>query len=230
VPGVAAVDRPSSSFDGASFADATRSLLRRTLLQAARDLAADGPWKQVTMAAIARRAGVSRQTVYNEFGSRPNLTRALVVQELEQFLAAVEDAIRARPGDPGAAIGAALEVFLQAAAEDPLVAAVVGEDGRDELLPLVTSRGQPLLRYGGERLTALLRETWPAFPEDEAGFVAETIMRLGLSYVVMPVTDGARTAAGVAQLLRPHLESRVGAVRTPSVPTGTDGPVGASSV
>ncbi|WP_211241740.1 TetR family transcriptional regulator [Patulibacter minatonensis] len=193
--------------DEPTFADASRSLLRRTLLEAARDLAADRPWRSVTMAAIASRAGVSRQTVYNEFGSRPQLTEALVMHELEEFLAAIEGAIRSRADDPAAALTAALGVFLQAAAEDALVAAVIREDGRDDLLPLVTSEGRPLLEFGGARLASIMRETWPVLPGPEAAFLAGTVMRLGLSYVVLPVPDDERdaTASGVAELVRPYV-------------------------
>lgn len=205
--------RPPAADDGApdaaTFADASRSLLRRTLLEAARDLAADRPWKSVTMAAIAARAGVSRQTVYNEFGSRPQLTEALVLHETEEFLAAIGQAIRGRADDPAAALTAALGVFLQAASEDALVAAVIREDGRDDLLPLVTSEGRPLLEHGTGRLAGLMRETWPVLPEPEARFLAGTVMRLGLSYVVLPVGDDERaaTAAGVGELVRPYVDS-----------------------
>jgi AcrR family transcriptional regulator len=201
--------RPTAAPDAGTYADASRSLLRRTLLEAARDLAAERPWRSVTMAAIASRAGVSRQTVYNEFGSRPALTAALVLHETEEFLAAISDAIRARSEDPAAAITAALGVFLQAASEDALVAAVIREDGRDDLLPLVTSEGRPLLEYGTGRLAAMLCETWPILPVPEATFVAGTVMRLGLSYVVLPVADDEReaTARGVAELVRPYVET-----------------------
>lgn len=192
-----------------TFADASRSLLRRTLLEAARDLAADRPWRSVTMAAIASRAGVSRQTVYNEFGSRPALTEALVLHETEEFLATIEQAIRGRADDPAAALTAALGVFLQAASEDALVAAVIREDGRDDLLPLVTSEGRPLLEHGAGRLAGMMCEVWPVLPEDEARFLAGTVMRLGLSYVVLPVGDHERaaTATGVGELVRPYVES-----------------------
>lgn len=209
---VTARERPSAPRpepDAGTYADATRTLLRRTLLEAARDLAADRPWRSVTMAAIASRAGVSRQTVYNEFGSRPALTEALVLHETEEFLGAVGAAVRSRPDDPAAALTAAIEVFLEAAAEDALVAAVVREDGRDDLLPLVTSEGGPLLAYGTGRLAGLLRETWPVLPAAEATFLAGTIMRLGLSYVVLPVPDGerTRTASGIADLVRPYVDA-----------------------
>lgn len=214
VPRLRAIDGGASggrSGDGdpEPFAEQSRSLLRRTLLEAARDLAADRPWRSVTMAAIAGRAGVSRQTVYNEFGSRPQLTEALVLHETEEFLTAIGEAIRATPEDPAAALTAALGVFLQAASEDALVAAVIREDGRDDLLPLVTSEGRPLLVHGTGRLASMMRETWPVLPEAEATFLAGTVMRLGLSYVVLPVADADRaaTATGIAELVRPYVES-----------------------
>jgi len=189
-----------------SFADASRSLLRRTLFEAARDLAAERPWKSVSMAAVASRAGVSRQTVYNEFGSRDGLTGALVMHEVDEFLTGVEAAIRQHDDSPADALTAALEVFLTAAAKDPLVAAVTNEDGRDELLPLVTSGAQPLLRYATERLASLLLELWPVVTPPDANFLAESIVRLGLSYVVLPVSSPQATADGVGRLMRPYIE------------------------
>lgn len=189
-----------------SFADASRTLLRTRLFEAARELAAERPWKSVSMAAVASRAGVSRQTVYNEFGSRDGLTGALVMHEVDGFLAAVETAVREHDDDPVAALTAALDVFLTAAAEDPLVAAVTTDSGRDELLPLVTSGAQPLLRYATDRLAGLLRELWPIVGEPDADFLAECIVRLGLSYVVLPVTSPQATADGIGRLTRPYIE------------------------
>ena len=49
---------------------AARELLRSTLLDAARAELASRRWTEITMADIARAAGVSRQTLYKEFGSR----------------------------------------------------------------------------------------------------------------------------------------------------------------
>ena len=49
----------------------------RTILAAARELVAEQPAAAVSVASIARRAGVSRITVYNRFGSRPAVLGAL---------------------------------------------------------------------------------------------------------------------------------------------------------
>ena len=51
------------------------------------------PWAQVTMAEIATAAGVSRQTLYNEFGTRDEFGQALVIRESGRLLDAVEQTI-----------------------------------------------------------------------------------------------------------------------------------------
>ena len=73
-----------------SYRGAVRQLLRDRLLDAGRDQLRDRPWARVTMAEIATAAGVSRQTLYNEFGSRDEFGRALVIREGSRFLDAVE--------------------------------------------------------------------------------------------------------------------------------------------
>jgi len=49
-----------------------------SILAAARELVAEGPASVLSVGAVARRAGVSRITVYNRFGSRAGLLEALV--------------------------------------------------------------------------------------------------------------------------------------------------------
>src|SRR5207253_7142961 len=52
-------------------------LTTSSILAAARELVAQGPASQASVGAVARRAGVSRITVYNRFGSRAGLLQAL---------------------------------------------------------------------------------------------------------------------------------------------------------
>ena len=49
---------------------AARELLRSSLLDAACEELRQRRWSDVTMAEVALAAGVSRQTLYKEFGSR----------------------------------------------------------------------------------------------------------------------------------------------------------------
>ncbi|MFF9477508.1 TetR/AcrR family transcriptional regulator [Streptomyces sp. NPDC014733] len=74
---------------------------REALLDAAYAALADQPWAAVRMVDVAAAARVSRQTLYNEFGSKSGLARALVRRELDAYLAGVERALTGCQGDPG---------------------------------------------------------------------------------------------------------------------------------
>ncbi|MEW2633103.1 helix-turn-helix domain-containing protein [Streptomyces sp. NPDC048389] len=63
---------------------------RESLLNAALAALGDRPWSGVRMADVAAAAGVSRQTLYNEFGSKDGLARALVRREADAYLRGVE--------------------------------------------------------------------------------------------------------------------------------------------
>src|SRR5919198_2882408 len=66
---------------------------RESLLDAAYTALARRPWSAVRMVDVASAAGVSRQTLYNEFGSKEGLARALVRREADGYLAGVERAL-----------------------------------------------------------------------------------------------------------------------------------------
>ena len=97
------------------YPEAAKALLRDTLFGAARDLVQQRAWSDITMSDIASAAGVSRQTLYKEFGSRDEFAQALVIHEGERFLDAVDAAVREHLDDPRAAVGAALGTFLRTA-------------------------------------------------------------------------------------------------------------------
>ncbi len=63
------------------YQEAARELLRQTVFDAAREQLASQTWSEITMADIASGAGVSRQTLYNEFGNRNEFGFAFVIHE-----------------------------------------------------------------------------------------------------------------------------------------------------
>ena len=74
------------------------------------------------------------------------------MREAERFILAVETALDAHLDDPIAALTAAFGLFLSAAAEDQLIRAAIAGSG--EMLPFVTTQGQPLVQGAAERLCA----------------------------------------------------------------------------
>lgn len=185
---------------------AQRRLLHDTVLDAVGELLRDRGWGAVKMADVAKVAGVSRQTLYNEFGSRGDLAQAFVLREADVFVDAIKAAVDAQRDDPVAALAAAFEVFLTAAEGDPFIRALLGGEGADELLPLVTTQGAPVLERATERLGAFLLEGWPQLGAAEAALLAETVVRLAISHAALPTAPAAEAGPGIARLLGPYVE------------------------
>lgn len=188
------------------YPQAARQLLRETLFGAARDALQQGAWSEITMSDVASAAGVSRQTLYKEFGSRDEFAQAFVIHEGERFLDGVEAAVRAHFDDPHAAVGAALEVFLRSAGEDPLVRILLGDDGTRGMLPFVTTQGMPVVHWATARLTAVIEEGWPEAPAGKTRLLAESLVRLAISYITAPSDSPETTAAQAGELLGPFID------------------------
>lgn len=160
------------------------------------------------MAEVASAAGVSRQTLYKEFGSRNDFAQAFVLREADRFLAAVEQALAAHLDDPGTALAAALEVFLRAAAEEPFMRTITsGAEGADELLPLLTIQGEPLLAHATDRLSTFLIAGWPDVKGRDARLLADCVVRLAVSHAASPAGAPDTTARDTARLFEPFLQA-----------------------
>jgi AcrR family transcriptional regulator len=191
------------------YAVAARELLRNSLLDGAcRELAAR-PWSEITMSDIASATGVSRQTLYNEFGSRAEFAQALVLREAGHFIDAVQSTIAANVEDPRVALQATFELFLTVAAENPLVNAILSGSGADELIALFTTRGETLVEMAAARLSEALLASWPLVPVAEAELLGECLVRLAISYAALAKGPPQETAAGIALLLGPYVEQLV---------------------
>jgi AcrR family transcriptional regulator len=97
---------------------------RESLLDAAYSALARRSWSTIRMVDVAAVAGVSRQTLYNEFGSKEGLARALVRREADSYLAGVERAL-ALPGDAPDLLAAIAEWTASAARGNALVRAML---------------------------------------------------------------------------------------------------------
>ena len=173
---------------------------RDRVLDAAVALTTERGWAQVTMARLAEAARVSRQTVYNEVGSKPRLAEAVVQRELERFLAVVTVAFERHSDDLVEAIRASCRGVLEHARDNPLLHAVVSAThGADtELLPLLTTHAESLL---GTAKTVLAERIAPFevyLPPDRLEAATDLVVRLVLSHVMQPSASPAETADDLA--------------------------------
>ena len=172
-------------------------------------------WSEITMSDVAGAAGVSRQTLYKEFGSRDEFAQAFVIHVGERFLDEVDAAVRQHLDDPRAAIGAALETFLRTAGEDPLVRVLLSDDGTGGMLPFVTTQGMPVVVCATARLFETISEGWPEAPPDKAQLLAESLVRLAISYITAPSDSPDETAATGGRAARPVHRPRARRPRRP---------------
>lgn len=171
---------------------------------ALRELLLEHPWGEVTLEAVAKRAGVSRQTLYNDFGSRNGLALAYTEGMVDSYLDLVDEAMAAAP-DPAAAVESMVRLLLEATASDPLIQRVQTGNAHHDLVRIVTSDSGPLLdRIAGRLRDGLLRR-WPDVDPERAEAGAVVMARFGLGLVTMPPPAGSDLAPGIAAVLGPGL-------------------------
>ena len=173
---------------------------REALLDAAQEAALSGSWHRARMADVAAAAGVSRQTLYYEFGSKDGLAEALALREAHRYMAGAEAARTGHEGTPAEAVAAATEWTLTEAADNPLLKAVLTDD-TSALLPFLTTRSQALLTAARDHTASYLSSHWPELPADEVRLVADTVNRLTLSHLVLPGGRPDQVARDISHLV-----------------------------
>lgn len=177
---------------------------RNRLLDAAVRLTTEVGWSNVTMSKLADVAGVSRQTVYNEIGSKPELVQAMIVRELERFLSLVDGAFDEHPDDLVAAIRKVVCDVLTRACDNPLLVAVVSAThGADtELLPYLTTHSEWMLDGAKATLQARLVDYDLAFEPQEIEIAADILVRAVLSNIMSPSGSPDSVADGIAWMVQ----------------------------
>ena len=194
---------------------------RETLLKAAHEAAGAQPWTGVRMVDVAAAAGVSRQTLYNEFGSKEGLGAALVSRLVEDFLdgtaRAVAEADR-KGADPAASCAAAAAWMLRTARDEPIVhAALTGCWGARMPLPAPARHtlagalpGEPghLATVVRNRAVSGLSSPAEAGGHPVVERAYEAGLRIALSYVVAePGSPDDETCGRVDEVVRALLDS-----------------------
>lgn len=183
--------------------DVAPESLRDRLLDAATRLIAARGYRRLRMRDVAEAAGVSRQTVYNEFGDKWGMARAIILRDTDAFLDDI-DAALASHDDLRAAVTAAVSYALGSASDDPLRKAVLTGDGQ-ELLPLLTTHAEPQLFAARSRLVAHVRRHWPELPPDEVSIMVEAAVRLTMSHMMLPSEPTELVATRIATMVTRYL-------------------------
>jgi AcrR family transcriptional regulator len=167
---------------------------RDALLDAAYDVVVAGNWHAARMVDVAQAAGVSRQTLYNEFGSKDALAEALALREAARFLDGTDAILEEmHPSGPAEAIRAASEYTLREAANNPLLKAVLTDDAA-ELLPFITTRSDVILGAAREKFQSYWELHWPELSAEDVALASEMLPRLTMSFLVLP-SDGHDASA-----------------------------------
>lgn len=176
------------------------STWRERLLVEASELTRSGGWQSITMAKLADRVGVSRQTVYNEIGSKQQLAEAMIMRELEIFLRGVDNAFASNPDDLIAAIRDAATEVLREARNNPLLHAVLSAShgAESQLLPLLTTQVDPIISAAGVLIRAHLTAYDVELTEERTEALVDMVIRLLLSHVTAPGATPERTADDIA--------------------------------
>jgi AcrR family transcriptional regulator len=184
------------------FRETVRSLLREQILDAAATLVGTEDWAKVRVADIAGIAGVSRQTVYNEFGTKQAIGQALVQREAEHFLVGIQKELDANRDDLEAAATAGVAFTLRHAEANPLIKGVVAADhgSQDDLLAYLTTRSEPVFDTATAMLDGYAADAWPDVDAESRSLAVETIVRLTVSHILRPAGPPDETARRIARI------------------------------
>lgn len=185
---------------------AFRRRVREAVLDAAHEQAVTHGWEQLRVGAVAVAAGVSRPTLYREFGTKDAIGEALISREADRFIAGVREVL-AGHDDAARGIREGSAFTLRQAETNPLLRAVLtGErPGAVALLPYLTSRSQAIVERGRDMLAAWVAGCEPGRDPGIVEEVVDAVVRLVISHLVAPEVDAEVVADRMGRLVRAGL-------------------------
>ncbi|HEX9994053.1 MAG TPA: TetR family transcriptional regulator [Acidimicrobiales bacterium] len=177
----------------------TAEATRDAIVDAAYAVIASDGMARLSMSEVARRAGVSRQTLYRHFPSRQELLTAVVLREHRSFQVRIQGAAARHRTLRGAVEAFAAEV-LRTAREHPLFDRLLRTEP-ESLLPFLTGTGSTLLPEVEPVLVELITDRLPHLSPVRVERTADALGRLLISYAINPgaasVDELAEGLAGV---------------------------------
>jgi AcrR family transcriptional regulator len=167
-----------------------------------------------TMEDIARRAGLSRVTVYRRFAGKDRLVEAVILRELGSFLRKLDELVVPLESPEQKLLDGFL-FTLSVVRAHPLLHRLL-ESEPEILLPHLTTHAAPFIAPARDFLAGhLARELDDTRPGEELLLSAELVVRLLISFLLTPQTlvdlDDPTAARRFAEhYLRPLLAGETG--------------------
>lgn len=187
-----------------------RRHLREEAIRAAHALTVEKGWDRVRVSEVATLIGVSRPTLYKEFGDKQGLGDALVLKEAERFLAGIGATLDEHRDAVEEAIPAAVRFTLDEAAASPLLKSVLtsprAENGPEEtgVLPLLATSAS-MLELASAQLVGWFGEHSPGLDADDVVDGVDALIRLTISHLVLPKSDSAETGRRISEVALRYL-------------------------
>lgn len=162
----------------------TEPSIRDRILEAAVSAAADHGIARLSVGDVAKRAGLSRQTLYKHFPSKEVLVEEAVLEEAARILrqvAAVVDPI----DDPRLALEAGIRESLRLTRRHPILERLIRTEP-ESLLPLLTTGDSSVLLVVRAAVRGIIERKFPALDADGSRRCADLIARVLVSYAVGP--------------------------------------------
>lgn len=177
-----------------------RARLRELALDAAREVVLERGWSAVRMGSIATAVGISRQSLHAEFGTKDALGDALVLRETAVFFDGIAEILDQHPGDLAGAVRAASRYILGVTRDNPLLQTILTQTGDASLLPLLTTRGEPLIERAIGLVGNWVGAQWPSLEPADARLMVESVVRVVVSHILTPTRSSDEIARDVAVL------------------------------
>jgi AcrR family transcriptional regulator len=186
--------------------------VRERILRATVEAATIHGLSRLSVGDVAKRAGLSRPTVYKHFPSRQDLIAAAVRSEARQMVAAVRVEVETEP-DPRRALEAGVLLALRLLRDHALLDRIVRSEP-DTLVPLLTTDGGLIMSEIRVPVEEIVAAKVPGLDTITVRRLADVLTRLLISYALNAPDDPPEVVAALVAALLVD-----GAAALPDVPT-----------
>jgi AcrR family transcriptional regulator len=178
-----------------------RRQVRERVLDTAAALTVERGWDRVRIGEVAVASGVSRPTLYREFGTKDGVGEALVAREADRFFSGIAEQLE-QHDDPPEGVRAAVRFTLDEAGGNPLLRAILtgSRSGDTSLLPFLTTRGDAIITGGNALVGDWMRRRRPDVEPRAVADAVDAIVRLTISHLVSPGLSHPDAADRLARL------------------------------